>query len=142
MIWYRNHVEAVMITQGEGEIELVAPGLSVRAVVSVLAVPCPFGLALALCSSEETFCVYVLYVFVYLFQEGEGVVHKLGPGTVYALNGQERHFLRATKGDIHCVWCVSFPCLRVYGLRLVFVDGTAGVTWSVLMQRFQSPDRW
>ena len=40
-------------------------------------------------------------------KEGEGVVHKLKAGTMYALNGQERHFLRASAdGDMHAIWSV------------------------------------
>eukprot|EP01138_Halocafeteria_seosinensis_P014553 gb/GECG01014857.1/.p1 GENE.gb/GECG01014857.1/~~gb/GECG01014857.1/.p1 ORF type:complete len:200 (+),score=36.53 gb/GECG01014857.1/:1-600(+) len=68
LIWYRNHVEAVFITQGEGEIELV---------------------------DENQ-------------KEGEGVVYPLKPGTLYGLNGHERHYLRATKGDLH-VACAFNP---------------------------------
>ncbi len=40
--------------------------------------------------------------------EGEGTVYKLGPGDFYGLDGHERHFLRATKGDLH-VACAFNP---------------------------------
>lgn len=69
LIWYQNHVEAVFITHGEGEIELVGPDQ----------------------------------------KEGEGIVHKLAPGTMYGLDGQERHYLRATKGDIVVVCAFNPP---------------------------------
>lgn len=42
-------------------------------------------------------------------REGEGVVTKLKPFTMYALNGHERHFLRATKGDMHVVCAFNPP---------------------------------
>jgi L-ectoine synthase len=41
-------------------------------------------------------------------KEGEGKVYKLGPGTFYGLDGHERHFLRATKGDME-VACAFNP---------------------------------
>lgn len=70
LIWYRNHVEAVMIVKGSGEIEIVNPDQ----------------------------------------KEGEGVVHKLEPWTMYALNGQERHFLRASPDeDMHVVCAFNPP---------------------------------
>lgn len=40
--------------------------------------------------------------------EGEGKVYELKPGTFYGLDGHERHFLRATKGDLH-VSCAFNP---------------------------------
>ena len=51
-IWYANHVEAVYLLEGEGEIELV----------------------------------------------DSGEIHHLRPGTLYALDGHERHLLRTERG--------------------------------------------
>eukprot|EP01138_Halocafeteria_seosinensis_P014747 gb/GECG01015055.1/.p1 GENE.gb/GECG01015055.1/~~gb/GECG01015055.1/.p1 ORF type:complete len:146 (+),score=7.32 gb/GECG01015055.1/:1-438(+) len=64
LLWYKNHVEAVFVTEGKGEIELVEPDQ----------------------------------------REGEGVVYPLRPGTLYCLNEHDRHFLRATSGDLHVCW--------------------------------------
>lgn len=68
LIWYKNHHEAVLVFQGEGEIEVVGPDQ----------------------------------------KEGEGKVYKLAPGSFYGLDGHERHFLRATKGDMQ-VACAFNP---------------------------------
>eukprot|EP00499_Haloplacidia_sp_CaronLabIsolate_P002577 CAMPEP_0196780102 /NCGR_PEP_ID=MMETSP1104-20130614/7121_1 /TAXON_ID=33652 /ORGANISM="Cafeteria sp., Strain Caron Lab Isolate" /LENGTH=190 /DNA_ID=CAMNT_0042150293 /DNA_START=11 /DNA_END=583 /DNA_ORIENTATION=+ len=70
LIWYKNHVEAVIVTHGAGEIEVVEPGQ----------------------------------------KEGEGKVYKLDVGTCYALNGQERHYLRAYKdADMHVICAFNPP---------------------------------
>lgn len=38
-------------------------------------------------------------------KEGEGLVHHLKPGDFYALDGNERHFLRASDDeDMRVVW--------------------------------------
>ncbi len=42
-------------------------------------------------------------------EQGQGVVHHLKPGTMYVLNGQERHFLSATKGDLKVVCAFNPP---------------------------------
>eukprot|EP00020_Sapocribrum_chincoteaguense_P006583 CAMPEP_0170751212 /NCGR_PEP_ID=MMETSP0437-20130122/11335_1 /TAXON_ID=0 /ORGANISM="Sexangularia sp." /LENGTH=172 /DNA_ID=CAMNT_0011090241 /DNA_START=113 /DNA_END=631 /DNA_ORIENTATION=+ len=73
LIHYKNHFEAVFITQGSGTIELVGPGQ----------------------------------------KQGEGTVHKLEPGTAYALDdpAADRHYLSAsTEGDMHVV-CAFYPPL-------------------------------
>jgi len=62
-IWYANHLEAVYIIEGEGEIEDL----------------------------------------------DNGQTHPLNPGTMYALDGHEKHYLRAFK-DLRCV-CVFTPAL-------------------------------
>jgi L-2,4-diaminobutyric acid acetyltransferase len=42
-------------------------------------------------------------------QEGTGVVHKLSKGSFYQLDGHEKHYLRATKGDLHCICTFNPP---------------------------------
>ncbi|MFD4990760.1 ectoine synthase [Cellulosimicrobium cellulans] len=59
--WYANHVEAVFVTSGEGEIEDL----------------------------------------------GTGTVHPLAPGTLYLLNGHDKHVVRP-RTEIRCV-CVFNP---------------------------------
>ena len=58
-IWYKNHVEAVLVVKGSGEVELVEGGQ----------------------------------------MEGEGKTFPLKPGTFYALDKQDRHFLRASRDE-------------------------------------------
>ena len=41
--------------------------------------------------------------------EGQGKVYPLRPGTFYGLDGHERHFLRATRGDLECVCAFNPP---------------------------------
>ena len=43
-------------------------------------------------------------IYMHCAQEGEGVIYPLKPGTLYGLEAHERHFLRATKGDLHVAW--------------------------------------
>ena len=43
-------------------------------------------------------------------KEGEGKVYKLFPGCFYGLDKHDRHFLRATKGDLN-VACAFNPPL-------------------------------
>lgn len=62
--WYAHHVEAVVVVEGEGELE-----------------------------DRET-----------------GTVHPLGPGSVYVLDGHERHVLRPFT-DIRAI-CFFTPALR------------------------------
>ena len=50
-----------------------------------------------------------------------GTVHKIMPGTLYALNLNDPHILRATKGDLHLV-CVFNPALT--GLETHQQDGS------------------
>ncbi|MFP3567041.1 ectoine synthase [Paraburkholderia sp. SIMBA_030] len=50
-----------------------------------------------------------------------GTVHKITPGTLYALNLNDPHVLRATKGDLHLV-CVFNPALT--GLETHQPDGS------------------
>jgi L-ectoine synthase len=58
-IWYRNHVEAVLCIEGEGEVETLA----------------------------------------------DGRVHTIVPGTLYALDRHDRHYLRAkTRLRLICVF--------------------------------------
>ena len=58
-IWYRNHLEAVLCIEGEGEVELLP----------------------------------------------EGRVHSITPGTLYALDQHDRHYLRAhTRMRLVCVF--------------------------------------
>ncbi len=62
-IWYANHLEAVYVIEGEGEIQDL----------------------------------------------DNGQTHALTPGTMYALNGHEKHYLRSFK-DLRCI-CVFTPAL-------------------------------
>lgn len=65
----------------------------------------------------ETYIWYKHHLEAVYCIEGEGEVedlsndnkiYKIKPGTVYALDGHEKHLLRATKGDVRVV-CVFNP---------------------------------
>ncbi len=62
-MWYANHIEAVYVVEGEGEL-----------------------------TDDET-----------------GVQHRLEPGTMYLLDGHERHTLRA-RTDLRAVCVFNPPC--------------------------------
>lgn len=68
-IWYKNHVEAVHVIAGNGEIEIV---------------------------KEKG-------------QEGQGTVYRLEPGTCYALDAHEKHYLRAGTEDLHVICAFNPP---------------------------------
>jgi Ectoine synthase len=87
-------MQAVMIVGGEGELEEVKEGQKVRG-AGWKVVDADAGEGHRGGWGGDA-------------QEGEGTVHKLAPGTMYALTGHERHFLRATRGDLQCV-CVFTP---------------------------------
>ncbi|MFU0790483.1 ectoine synthase [Virgibacillus proomii] len=50
-----------------------------------------------------------------------GVIYKISPGTMYALNEHDRHYIRATTADLHLV-CVFNPPLT--GTEIHDEEGT------------------
>ncbi len=88
LIWYRNHLEAVYCIEGEGEVEVLAASDSERR----------FPAARPGIEGEEE---------VEIMERG--VISPIVAGTMYALDGHERHLLRA-KTEMRMI-CVFNPAL-------------------------------
>ena len=88
LIWYRNHLEAVYCIQGEGEVEVLEAADSEHR----------FPAARPAIEGEEE---------VEIMEKG--VVYPIVAGTMYSLDGNERHLLRA-KTEMRMV-CVFNPAL-------------------------------